>query len=79
MSDLRGRRGRNLQGVFLQVSGKDDDLDTYLDRLDFVPGCLVQGRADTTEGQGVLFIQARASTVQHLSAMALEDKLAVMV
>ncbi len=79
MSDRRGRHGRNFSGAHIQISGDDEKLNTYLDRLDFVPRCIVLGRADTTEGQGVLFIQCAAASVADLHKMALEDGLAVTV
>ena len=78
MTDRRGNT-HNFQGCYFQVSGDDEKLNTYLDRLDFVPGCLVHGRRDTTEGQGVLFIQAKKAVVPGLHKMALEDGLAVQV
>jgi len=77
MSDMRGRHGRNFSGCYLQVAGDDEKLNAYLDKLNYVSRCIVLGRADTTEGQGVLFVQCAAGIVANLHKMAIECGLAV--
>lgn len=79
MSDLRGRHGRNFQGTHLQVTGTDEDLNTYLDEMDTVPQCLVYGRADTTTGNGVVFMQVKTSIVPHIQEIAFKHHLAVIL
>ena len=79
VSDMRGRHAKNFDGCYIQIAGGDENLNTFLDRMDCVAQAIVLSRADTTEGNGVLTVHCAKSALSNIHKMALEDRLAVTV